>query len=479
MMFPSYIRLISLPTFAAGSLLLWTGFFFIAFYAYLSPTNPRRRGYLLFGFTSLSLAIFSFTSFVISSLEDTTAIFAWSRLHFLMVVPLTIFFLKFSVQHLGIENLYSRWVMPLITLAFVPFLYVDEWMLTHKLVTNSFEFFGMPVEVKQFALGPLAHPFFIWCFANAMYLGVFWIRHFFRKAEDMALLFSFVLFIAAAIHDTFIVLGVHQAPYFFEFGFCGFLIAMAFQLFSEYVDLNRQLTKKTEELEEVNEEMRFLVGAISHDFSAPLMSIEGFVDVLRETKPEDTRSIDRYLDRISANTNHVKALMTDLVAFLHIGRIEEKFQPIDIKQLLQEVLVILDLPALAPNAKIEVPDSWPSFNFSPIRLKQIFVNLFQNSIKYCDAEKLVIRVGGKKEKNGLSFCIEDNGAGIPEDLHEKVFEKFFRHSTNTLGTGLGLSIIKKIVENYQGKVWIDPSYREGTRICFFLPSHSEETHGSL
>jgi signal transduction histidine kinase len=112
-------------------------------------------------------------------------------------------------------------------------------------------------------------------------------------------------------------------------------------------------------------------------------------------------------------------------------------------------------------------------------LKQILVNLFQNSIKYCDAEKLVIRVSGKKEKNGLSFCIEDNGAGIPEDLHEKVFEKFFRYSTNTLGTGMGLSIIKKIVENYQGKVWIDPSYREGTRVCFFLPSHSEETHGSL
>lgn len=472
MVLPTSIPLITLPYLGVATLLLWTGVFFIGFYGYLPRSNPRRIEYLFFGLSSLSLAVYTCIGFLLFSIQDTQTLVYLGNLQFISSIPLIIFFLQFSAYHLGYRNIYYRWVLPLTILAFLPLFYFDQLMLKSNITYQVFEIFGLQTRAPIFPFGPMAYPFLAWSFGNAFFVGYCWIRHIFRKTEEIALLFSFVLFVAAATHDTLVSLKVSQGPDLFIFGFCGFLIAMALQLFSDYIELNRELVRKTEELEKLNDELHFLASTLSHDFMAPLISIQGFVDLLSEEKGRESNFQEHYLKRIEANVEHMKSLSSDLVDFMRIGQVEDEIEEIQWDPLVNEILSILDLESQSPQATVELPEHWPPFQGNPKRIKQIFLNLFHNSLKYTDRDKIQFKVEAKTSKNGVLCALCDNGPGIPKEISERVFETFFRSNSQTEGTGMGLSIVRKIVNNSGGRVWVDTAFSQGARICFYLPNSS-------
>ena len=102
-------------------------------------------------------------------------------------------------------------------------------------------------------------------------------------------------------------------------------------------------------------------------------------------------------------------------------------------------------------------------------------NLLSNAIKFVDENTGLVRVGVFSTEDELQVWVEDNGKGIPRELHELVFDKFFQARNQTLkkpqGSGLGLAICKKIIEMHQGKIRVESEEGKGSRFIFTLPNN--------
>ncbi|MGD1042918.1 MAG: ATP-binding protein [Sedimentisphaerales bacterium] len=106
-----------------------------------------------------------------------------------------------------------------------------------------------------------------------------------------------------------------------------------------------------------------------------------------------------------------------------------------------------------------------------LRLKQVFQNLLSNAVKYTDKPKGQIKIGCTEENGFWKFSVADNGCGIKEKYFGKIFEIFqtLTSRDKTESTGIGLTIVKKIVELYGGKVWVESKVNEGSTFFFTLP----------
>lgn len=469
MIFPETLKLISLPFLFLGAPLFFCGVFFVAFCRYLPPRRIGKRGYLLFGFTSLSAALFSLTGAMAYSSLDPKWIYFWSCLQFFFSIPLIVFFIQFSAFHLDLDIFYFRWIFPIFSFAFSPFFFLPGGMMKEEVINNPYYLWGHEFLQPLVPMGPVGLIYVLWTLVNSFVIGFFWLRYIRHHPGESSLMAGFFIFVAAGIYDLGVTFELYQGPHIFIFGFGGMLIAMGFQLFRNVMEVNQAYQIKSSELQKVNEEMRFLVGTISHDIMGPLVSIHGFTDLLQETDIQSINQRNRYLERIRVNADHMKALLSDLATFVRVGRIEEVNQKMDMKNIIHQALAMLDIPGQFPKARIEVSGEWPPFIGSPKHMKQVLMNFVQNSLKYAKRDDVVVILKGETVKNGILFCVSDNGPGIPPNLHEKVFETFFRNDLGTPGTGMGLSIVKKIVESVGGRVWVDSQYKDGARFCVTIP----------
>ncbi len=120
---------------------------------------------------------------------------------------------------------------------------------------------------------------------------------------------------------------------------------------------------------------------------------------------------------------------------------------------------------------IDFPPNFPVIMGDETRLAQVLSNLVSNAIKY-STEGGEIRISGETRPDHVIICVSDQGPGIDAEDIPHVFERFYRSTSaarNTKGTGLGLFLAKAVVDAHGGKIWVDPAYREGARICFSLP----------
>ena len=100
------------------------------------------------------------------------------------------------------------------------------------------------------------------------------------------------------------------------------------------------------------------------------------------------------------------------------------------------------------------------------RIQQLFQNLLSNAVNYIDKEKGMVSVSAVSDKEHHTFIVKDNGIGIPEEYHKKIFNVFESFTKHKDSTGIGLSIVKKIVDMYDGKVWLESEKGVGT--TFFI-----------
>ena len=101
-------------------------------------------------------------------------------------------------------------------------------------------------------------------------------------------------------------------------------------------------------------------------------------------------------------------------------------------------------------------------------MHQLFQNLISNAVTNIDKEEGLLIIDVKENKTHWEFCIKDNGIGIPKEYHEKIFQIFQSIGTKERSTGIGLSIVKKIVDLYEGKIWLESNVGEGTTFYFTL-----------
>ncbi|MAE73028.1 MAG: hypothetical protein CL675_02955 [Bdellovibrionaceae bacterium] len=235
---------------------------------------------------------------------------------------------------------------------------------------------------------------------------------------------------------------------------------------SRNITLKKELT---ENLKKANFEIEQFVYAVSHDLKAPLVSIMGYLGRIKKHAQELDEKERGWLERIEANALGMRQLLNDLLEMSKSANLELVISDNDLHKEAKEVLELLSDQVEDSNASIRL-DPLPKLKFDSERLRQVLSNLIGNALKYNDKNAPHIHISCIEKQTQFQVSIKDNGPGIPDQYHAKIFDSFERgDSTDNQGTGLGLSICKAIIEKHKGEIWLESSPETGATFHFTLP----------
>lgn len=245
----------------------------------------------------------------------------------------------------------------------------------------------------------------------------------------------------------------------------------------------KELTIANNVLKQVNQELDSFVYIASHDLREPLRTIESFISVIQDDKEASEftpRQKDCFLRIVNA-TQRMRSFIEDLTTLARASKdIKDKeYEIIDLNILLAEVKFELTAFIQKRNAEILVIYELPTVIGNKEKIKSVFKNLISNGIKFNKSEKPVVKINVQSfTRNKVCVCIEDNGIGIDEKYHKKIFGLFQRlHAQEEYeGTGAGLAIVKKILEKYNCEIWLESELNKGSRFCFTLLREHYEEH---
>jgi signal transduction histidine kinase len=227
--------------------------------------------------------------------------------------------------------------------------------------------------------------------------------------------------------------------------------------------------------ESANAELQTLLYSVSHDLRSPIISVLGYLDVLRqEHSGELTGDGDRYLERIEVNAVYMQNLIQDLLELSRIGRTESTPSSVDLGALARSVAQ--EVAATHPDVGIEVGDRLPVVSMNAVRARQLLTNLLDNAAKHAGHDAPRVPVAAEPRPDGSAVLrITDNGRGVPEAYRAKAFEVFERLDAarlGTPGTGMGLPICRRVVETLGGTIVLGgpaEGTATGTTVTIVLP----------
>jgi PAS domain S-box-containing protein len=234
-----------------------------------------------------------------------------------------------------------------------------------------------------------------------------------------------------------------------------------------------ELTLANDELIQAQQELGSFSYSVSHDLRAPIRAINGYTQILIE---DHTDSIDddgkKILQGIINNSNKMGRLIDDLLAFSKLGRKEVSSTNINMTALVNGLISEITIEK-GDNIPIFEIEDLASANGDPSLIKQVWVNLISNAIKYSKYKpETRIKITSTIKKDTIIYSIRDWGAGFDMAYYDKLFGVFQRlHSQEEFaGTGIGLAIVQKIVNRHYGKVWAKSKLQSGTNFYFSLPN---------
>ena len=236
--------------------------------------------------------------------------------------------------------------------------------------------------------------------------------------------------------------------------------------------MTEQLSERDAQLNEKIRDLEAFCYSVAHDLKAPLRSVAGFGDLLRaEYKDALGDEGKGYVERMQAGSLRMSALIDDLLKFgqLTHQRIEMTILPL--KPLCEELVHEIKDEVARANGSIQLAIGDESVQGNAFLLKQALTNLVANALKFVKKETPpVIKISARKERGWVELSIEDNGIGIPEEFHNKIFGLFHRlHEYRDYpGTGIGLAIVQKSVERMGGRVSLHSAAGKGTTFAIRL-----------
>ena len=219
-------------------------------------------------------------------------------------------------------------------------------------------------------------------------------------------------------------------------------------------------------LEERNEELNNYAHIVSHDLKSPLRNMDALVSWLKEDHTKDfSEDALNYIDLIDENITRMEALVSGILEYSTIGLKDFRSSFIDLNVILKDILNHIYIPK---HINVSVSKDFPTIKGDTYRLQQLFQNLISNAVKYNDKDIGEIEVGFEQQGKKYIYYVKDNGKGIEEKYHTKIFNVFQKLENHKNSTGIGLSIVEKIVSNYGGKVWLTSELKKGTTFFFTL-----------
>jgi light-regulated signal transduction histidine kinase (bacteriophytochrome) len=243
--------------------------------------------------------------------------------------------------------------------------------------------------------------------------------------------------------------------------------------------LEERVSVRTAQLELANQELEGFSYSVSHDLRTPLRAIEGFSSILCEDHADALDNEGRrLLNVIVDGTRRMSQLIDDILAFSRFGRVDMIVRSIDMTRLVHSVIDDLARETICPHLSFKVAPLLSAIA-DPATIRQVWVNLIGNAIKYTGRnETAVVEIGSRAEDGQSLFFVKDNGVGFDMQYADKLFGVFQRlHSVDEFaGTGIGLAIVKRIVGRHGGHIWAEGAINVGATFYFSLPA-GETTHG--
>lgn len=231
-----------------------------------------------------------------------------------------------------------------------------------------------------------------------------------------------------------------------------------------------KLQEKNKELLKTNEELDRFIYSTSHDLRAPLSSILGLINLCELTP--DTSEIKVYHQMMRERLGKLDVVLQEILDYSKNSKSEISLQSINVKNLVLKAISDVQFAMGASQIKIDlkIDDNLEVISDSS-RLSIILNNLVSNAIKYSDPNKAtqLLSIEAEKQKEGVVIRVEDNGEGIDEIHHDKIFTMFYRASSQSRGSGLGLYLVKEAVEKLKGTLEVKSKRGVGSTFIVTLP----------
>jgi PAS domain S-box-containing protein len=237
------------------------------------------------------------------------------------------------------------------------------------------------------------------------------------------------------------------------------------------VDLEKRVVERTSELAAANKELEAFAYSVAHDLRAPLRHIDGFSRLLAEhvgaSLDEDGK---HYLDSIRGSANNMGAMVDDLLNLSRVARKELTLQVTGLSSLVEEVLRSLQPETKDREIEWKIA-SLPFVECDPVLVKQVFVNLLANAIKFTRTREHAVIEVNQTDLDGQSVTyVRDNGVGFSMKYSDKLFGVFQRlhRQEDFEGTGVGLATVQRIIHKHGGRIWAEAELNVGATFYFTL-----------
>lgn len=244
-----------------------------------------------------------------------------------------------------------------------------------------------------------------------------------------------------------------------------------------------QLAEKNVLLEKMNKELQAFNYISSHDLQEPLRKIQTFASALKAQEINLSPKGKDYFERMQNAAQRMQKLINDLLLYSRASLADRKYEKTDLATILEETEIELADEIITRNTTLVIENTCNA-QVIPFQIKQLFINLVSNSIKFCpESRNPVIKISCiiasgleviqdiPRESNYCHISVEDNGIGFEQKFGDRIFEVFQRlhNRAQYTGTGIGLAIVKKIADNHNGYVFATGTPDKGARFDIYIP----------
>jgi len=253
------------------------------------------------------------------------------------------------------------------------------------------------------------------------------------------------------------------------------------------IDLTNQrksekaVKQQNTELKIRNEELDAFSHTVAHDLKNPLGTMMGFAGLLYEgyTKLTD-KEFEKYISIIIRSGDKTQQIINNLLLFASVRKEDAKIDELNMGFIVNEAINHYQNEIEKTNAKIKLPNHWPSVLGNAQWIEEVWVNYLSNALKYGGTPPIIEFGFDNVKERMIRFWIRDNGDGISPENQKLIFKKFERlDQTNIIGHGLGLSIVKRIIKKLGGKVGVESTEGKGSMFYFILPTNVKSKAKSL
>ncbi|MFV8282750.1 PAS domain S-box protein [Christiangramia marina] len=231
-------------------------------------------------------------------------------------------------------------------------------------------------------------------------------------------------------------------------------------------DLENKQVELLKDLEAQNQELNDYAHIVSHDLKSPLRNISALLSWTREDfKNELGEDSLVNIDLMQDKVEKMDHLIENILKYSSIDRSSASVEKVDVQALVEDIIAMIYIP---DHIQVTIKNKLPVIDADTTRIQQLFQNIISNAVNYIDKEKGIVEVDVEENPTEYIFSVKDNGIGIPADQHDRIFQIFNTASDHKKSTGIGLSIVRKIIDLYHGRVWLESTPQVGTTFNFSI-----------